>query len=442
MDFSEFFSQENILSVFSMIKDKGASRGIDGQNLRGFEESLDSNVKLIHEKVLTGRYFFSRYKLKLISKGRGKPPREISIPTIRDRIVLKVLDLYLKENVPLGRFPRSPGSIVREFVSDVKELDGRAFIKADIKNYYPSINHNSLMLMLGKHPIDDRALRLIGEAISTPSTGLNESSSEKVRKGVPQGISISPYLADLYMSDVDRKISEKEAVLYYRYVDDILIFCEEGQHDNIEKALRKSVLPLGLSLHDSGGNGKFHKGIYPDQAVEFLGYRVHGRSISVRDSSIQKLRNKLISLFSSYSKSKKKNLKFLQWRLGLRITGCVWGGQLKGWLPYFSEINDIPLMYSLDNFVKKLIKRYVMESDSFKARSFVRAIYEVKSYDGRMGYITNFDSDITENSARILAVHTFDMDIAGMSGEEVVRMVRMIIAREISDMETDIGLLS
>ncbi|KAF0810860.1 hypothetical protein A167_00347 [Alcanivorax sp. S71-1-4] len=99
-------------------------------------------------------------------------------------------------------------------------------------------------------------------------------------------------------------------------------------------------------------------------------------------------------------------------------------------------------MYSLDNFVKKLIKRYVMESDSFKARSFVRAIYEVKSYDGRMGYITNFDSDITENSARILAVHTFDMDIAGMSGEEVVRMVRMIIAREISDMETDIGLLS
>ena len=45
--------------------------------------------------MIKGTYAFSKYKQKLISKGAGKAPREISIPTTRDRVALRALSDFL-----------------------------------------------------------------------------------------------------------------------------------------------------------------------------------------------------------------------------------------------------------------------------------------------------------------------------------------------------------
>jgi len=44
------------------------------------------------------------------------------------------------------------------------------------------------------------------------------------KKGLPRGIGVSAYLAELYMRDIDKEISSLKDVTYYaRYVDDIII---------------------------------------------------------------------------------------------------------------------------------------------------------------------------------------------------------------------------
>lgn len=53
-----------------------------------FEAHLTDNIQIISKKVLAGAYSFTRYREILISKGRGKEPRVISIPTIRDKLAL------------------------------------------------------------------------------------------------------------------------------------------------------------------------------------------------------------------------------------------------------------------------------------------------------------------------------------------------------------------
>ena len=48
------------------------------------------------------------------------------------------------------------------------------------------------------------------------------SATDKI--GIPRGIGVSAYLAELYMRDIDKEISSLKDVTYYaRYVDDIII---------------------------------------------------------------------------------------------------------------------------------------------------------------------------------------------------------------------------
>ncbi len=87
--FNKHFSKKNIKNVFEKDIRNKPSIGIDGININAFEKKLDTEMEIINRKVLNQTYNFSFYKEKLISKGRDKFPRVISIPTVRDKIVLK-----------------------------------------------------------------------------------------------------------------------------------------------------------------------------------------------------------------------------------------------------------------------------------------------------------------------------------------------------------------
>lgn len=57
------------------------TKGIDRINGSQFEKQAQSQIQVIHDKCLSGTYKFSPYLELLKSKGRGKPPRVIAIPT-------------------------------------------------------------------------------------------------------------------------------------------------------------------------------------------------------------------------------------------------------------------------------------------------------------------------------------------------------------------------
>jgi len=52
---------------------------------------------------------------------------------------------------------------------------------------------------------------------------------ETFRKGIPRGVGVSPFLAELYMRKIDEEIRNIESVTFYgRYVDDIIIFLHQN----------------------------------------------------------------------------------------------------------------------------------------------------------------------------------------------------------------------
>ena len=112
LTFRKFSTKQILHELFDSFSPTTAS-GIDNLSYTSVKKNIENEIKIIDRKFSNGNYKFTKYKLKLISKGRGKAPREISIPTIRDRIVLKVMFNYLSQVYEKTLNHANPQNVVR-----------------------------------------------------------------------------------------------------------------------------------------------------------------------------------------------------------------------------------------------------------------------------------------------------------------------------------------
>lgn len=119
-------------------------------------------------------------------------------------------------------------------------------------------------------------------------------------KGIPQGLSISAVIANLYMCDFDKKINElikKDNGIYKRYSDDIVIVC------SIEKAMYwrdyvvNEIQCVNLEIQPEKTNVFYYKRVKndvvcsPDNAnkkkqIEYLGFTFDGKRILLKNATI------------------------------------------------------------------------------------------------------------------------------------------------------------
>ena len=432
--FEKHFSESNLKKVFAEhIIFSGAS-GLDNLNKYAFRLQLDNQVEILSRKVLAGTYRFTKYKLKLVSKGRGKYPREISIPTIRDRIALRAMCDFLteryKENVKLVL----PQEIIREVKQDLLSENFDGCIKLDVTDFYPSIKHDVLTKRLYGKVRNREIINFILLAVKSPTVSISSTSDIDATIGVPQGLAISNFLAAICLKNIDNYLAKYPDIKCYRYVDDVLIFCRFNDAEEISNNVIKRFSKVGLKMHAPNISNKSTIGHVNDGFI-YLGYRFKKPLITVRPKTIEKLKASLAAIFTSYQYSKTKNKEFLLWRLNLRITGCVFENKSKGWLFFFSEINDEGLLHSLDHYVKTLCKRFHV---SVTPRKFVRAFKELSHRRYETSYIPNFDIFNINQMSRILKKY-FSLDLSNMTEEQIEFAFKNRISRQVKDLLTDIN---
>jgi retron-type reverse transcriptase len=200
--------------------------GRDGTRPDVFARTIDPEIEVIRRKVFSQTYAFTRYRDRLISKGAGKKPRLLSIPTVRDRLTLRALCEFLGE-IYKEALIKKPHSYIKQ-ISDLasRAVADDVFIKIDIEDYYGSISKELLIRTLKRKIRIPEAISIISKAISTPTLKIGETEN-----GIPQGLSISNILASIYLMDVDTKMSSKWS--YFRYVDDILVVAKQDQVDQV-----------------------------------------------------------------------------------------------------------------------------------------------------------------------------------------------------------------
>lgn len=415
-EFKKHFSESNLERIFSDHVSLSGATGIDNLNQYAFKAVLKEQVSVISRKAIAGTYSFTKYKLKLISKGRGKVPREISIPTVRDRITLLALcDFLSKRYEGIVSFDL-PQKIVREVKDDIgpgkyDELLKRLYIKVRL----PSI------------------IELVSKAIKSPTVTISKSNDTPSKKGIPQGLSISNILAAIYLSNLDKILFNYPNASCHRYVDDILIFCQSQDVERVIKDITEHFQKLELEIHDPEKSEKSSKGKISEN-FDYLGYQFDNGVTRARTSSIEKLKSSLVSIFTSYKHSKNQNQNFLLWRLNLRIAGCIFQNKSKGWLFFFSEITDMTLLHLLDHYVSKLIKRFNID---VKPKKFVRAYHELSHRKYQTNYIPNFDKYDLDMKKQTL-VKYFDKDLSGMTTLEIEYEFMRRINKQVKDLLEDV----
>lgn len=163
-------------------------------------------------------------------------------------------------------------------------------LEADIASFFDTLDHTKLMEILQDKVVDGSILRLIGKCLKAGI--LDGGSLSKPEEGTPQGSSLSPMLANIYLHHVIDEWFEQQvrprmrgASQVVRYADD-LVLCFERQRDAervravLGKRLGKFGLKLNLSkthLVDMRRPSHFQRGRKGQATFDFLGFTAYWR---------------------------------------------------------------------------------------------------------------------------------------------------------------------
>lgn len=446
-EFKKYYSIPQLEEVFNVYIKSNTALGIDKMTYKNFVENQKQLFSLINKKVLNGTYNFTPYKEKLILKSRNSIPRLISIPTLRDKLVLKSLHLVL-----CNSFNDVNQPLPQECIQEIKNSNYKysKFIKLDISNFFGTIKHGILFEILKKKIKKIEILTLINKAITTPTVSDEESRNlEIITQGVPQGLSISNILANIYLHDLDKQFKGRTDIKYIRYVDDIIILCSENNLNSVYKELKYELEGIyNLTLNAD----KEKKGDIVDNGFEFLGYAVErfGTSLpklTVRETNKKRFENSIVKLFAKYKHSDKMSPEQFLFLINNKITGSissrVSGDETReyryGWLFYFSQMEDTGFLYHLDWFIGELMEKFNCNHiDKTKVKSFVKAFYEIKYNVQDSDYIHRPDNLSIEDRKKLL-MNTFKIPRSHLNNtNSVEKIYKKLVYKPILEYEKDI----
>ncbi len=160
--------------------------------------------------------------------------------------------------------------------------------KLDIHNYFNSISPEILLPMLAEMLADDEPLYRFLEDMLTDDRALSNDEVIHESHGVMAGTPTSPFLADVYLKEVDQYFHDAN-VIYARYSDDIILFAPDRA--TLEEHKRQMAQFLGRYRLEV--NPDKEKTYAPDEAWEFLGFRCHGREIDISEGTRRKMKGKI-----------------------------------------------------------------------------------------------------------------------------------------------------
>lgn len=445
--FKKYFARKNLLRIYTeRIKHSGAI-GLDRTRPSSLDSRLNDELDHITHKVQQGKYRFTAYKEKLILKGAGSSPRQISIPTARDRVVLRALCECLAEVFPSAKLTL-PQIVIESLKNALSSGDYTDYAKIDLKNFYPSIPHKLISTAINKKIRKPELKRLIEAAVSTPtvpeSKGRKDAPDSTI--GVPQGLAISNLLAEVALQNIDSAFKARPSIWYKRYVDDILILAPAGQAICAASELITELKKLELNPHDFGPDSK-SKVASLTEPFSFLGYQIDGGRILIRHESILKFESSIAKIFTAYkhklasarSRADKERAEaYCQWKLNLRITGCIFEGKRLGWAAYFSQITTTAQLRAVNHTIRKLNDRFCPRGE-VRPKSLIKTFYELqRGTKGNHRYIPNFDELDIEQKREVLAIW-LGAEAMILTDAEVERRFAIKVSKAVQELEEDIA---
>lgn len=187
--------------------------GVDGQTRWHIEHRVGRERLLgrLRSSLKAHTYCPSPVREKSIPKAGGKM-RHLGIPTVQDRVVQMALKLVLEPVFEVDFYPASYGyrparraqDAIAEVVRFINPPSSYEYVvEGDIKACFDNVHHGVLMAQVRRRIADRKVLRLVKAFLGA---GIMKETGQLVGTvtGTPQGGIVSPLLANVYLSAMDR----------------------------------------------------------------------------------------------------------------------------------------------------------------------------------------------------------------------------------------------
>jgi len=185
--------------------------------------------------------------------------------------------------------------------SELRERNRLYLAEFDFRKFFDSVSHKHILEMLGDRRffVTARERFIIGQFLRVPALAAHEyiGPYKPRKKGFPQGTSISLFLANLAAFPLDRRL-ERLGVGFARYADDTLIWSESySEIGRAANALEEIARDMEVDLNFLKSKGitllsppDMPAELKVQSQVEFLGYSISQSFLSIRSSSVKRIK--------------------------------------------------------------------------------------------------------------------------------------------------------
>ncbi|WP_326640388.1 group II intron reverse transcriptase/maturase [Streptosporangium sp. NBC_01755] len=279
-------SKQVFVTAFEKVRSKKGAAGVDGVTVEQFEQGRKDNLYKLWNRMSSGSYFPAPVRMVEIPKKSGSGSRILGVPCVADRIAQTVAVAYLEPLVePIfhqDSYGYRPGRSPLDAVATCRE---RCFrypwaIDLDIAGFFDNLDHDLILKAIAAHTAEAWILLYVERWLKAPLSMPDRTLAARDR-GSPQGASISPLIANLFMHYVFDAWMAREfpAVPFERFVDDVIVHCvSEQQACRVKEAIAWRLAECGgLQLHPDKTRIVYCKqtgryGRHDTVSFDFLGY--------------------------------------------------------------------------------------------------------------------------------------------------------------------------
>lgn len=366
--YDKMYRKDILTEAWKRVKRNRGAGGIDKVSIDdvkayGEEKLLDE----IAEELRTEKYRCKPVRRTYIPKADGRK-RALGIPTIKDRIVQMAAKIVIEpvfeadfQSCSYGFRPKRSAKQAMDRIFEIADKgDALWVIDADIKDYFGTINHDKLLLLVKQRIVDRKILKLIKGWLKAGVLEAGQYSESTL--GAPQGGVISPLLSNTYLNyfDVywDRKFSHLGKLV--RYADDFVIMCKRKvQAEEALKAVRWIMERLELTLHSE--KTKLVDMYFGKNSFDFLGFNNRFQRFRTKSwkcywrlqqvpsqKAMKKMRDNIKEVFSSPRK--------LQWSIEEMVK--LLNPKIIGMRNYYAREFARPWLWKIEKYINLKFTRW------------------------------------------------------------------------------------